>query len=157
MSEAINVRSARNLLVALALLLAVPVAAQRPELSLPGLGGARLSEGELSQGTHIIVFWVSWAPRGRDVVERVNGLAERWGSRARVITVNFQEDESAVRAFLRGKPDLKAEVFLDRDGELSKKHRVNSAPWLLILKDGRTSFSERLPPDPHPVIEQILR
>ena len=151
-----TVRSASTLLAALALLLAVPAAAQSPELSLPGLGGSRLSEGDLAQGTHIIVFWVSWAPRGRDIVDRVNKLVERWGRRARVITVNFQEDESAVREFLRGKPTLEAEVFFDRDGELSKKHRVNSAPWLLILKDGRTSFSERLPADPHPVVEQIL-
>ncbi|MCZ6726323.1 MAG: TlpA disulfide reductase family protein [Acidobacteria bacterium] len=149
-------RSASTLLAVLAFLLVVPAAARGPELSLPGLGGGRLSEGELAQGTHIIVFWASWAPRGHDVVERVNKLVERWGRRARVITVNFQEDESAVRKFLRDKPNLEAEVFLDRAGELSKKYRVNSAPWLLILKDGRTSFSERLPADPHPVVEQIL-
>ena len=151
-----NQRSAGILLSILALFVAVPSAAQGPELSLPGLEGGTLSEAELSQCTHIIVFWVSWAPRGRDVVERVNELVDRWARRARVLTINFQEDESAVRGFLSGKANLEAEVFLDHDGELSKKYRVNSAPWLLILKDGRTSFSERLPTDPNPVIDQIL-
>ena len=61
-----------------------------------------------------------------------------------------------VRAFLSDKPALKAAVFLDEDGELSKRHHVNSAPWLLILKDGRTSFSEKLPRDPHAVVAQVL-
>jgi hypothetical protein len=155
-SQSVRAPSAGILLAIVALLVAVPLVAQGAELSLPGLGGGRLAEAELAQGTHIIVFWVSWAPRGRDVVDRVNELVERWGAQARVITVNFQEDERAVREFLSGKSDLEAEVFLDHDGELSKKYRVNSAPWLLILKDGRTSFSERLPAAPHSVIEQIL-
>jgi hypothetical protein len=148
-------RTAATLSV-VALLLALPGAGYSQELELPGLDGGRLSESDLSEGTHIIVFWTSWAPRGRDVVERVNGLADRWGSRARVSTINFQEDESAVRTFLEGKSTLKARVFLDRDGDLSKKHRVNSAPWLLILKEGRTSFSDKLPDDPHSVVAQVL-
>lgn len=148
-------RSACWLLAVLGVL-ASPAAAQGPELRLPGLTGGELSEGELSQGTHIIVFWTSWAPRGRDIVERVNGLVDRWGDRARVITINFQEEPGAVRDFLEGKPALKARVYLDRDGDLSKKHRVNSAPWLLILKDGRASFSEKLPSDPDPVVAQVL-
>ncbi len=129
---------------------------QGAELRLPGLDQGELTEGQLAQGTHIVVFWTSWAPRGRDVVDRVNRLVDRWGDRARVVTVNFQEDERAVRSFLSDKPDLKARVFLDEDGELSKRHHVNSAPWLLILKDGRTSFSEKLPRDPDTVVAQVL-
>lgn len=142
--------------LAMLAVLAVPAIARGQELRLPALGGGELSESELSQGTHIIVFWTSWAPRGRDVVERVNALVDRWGDRGRVSTINFQEDEGAVRAFLRDKPTLKAKVYMDRDGDLSKKHRVNSAPWLLILKDGRTSFSEKLPADPDAVVAQVL-
>jgi hypothetical protein len=134
----------------------VPAAAQGPELRLPGLAGGELAEGELAQGTHIIVFWTSWAPRGRDIVDRVNALVDRWGDRGRVSMINFQEEPAAVREFLNGKPSLKAKVYLDRDGDLSKKHRVNSAPWLLILKDGRATFSEKLPNDPDPVVAQVL-
>lgn len=142
-------------LVALLLALATPAGAQSP-LRLPGLDSGELSEGELEKGTQIIVFWTSWAPRGRDVVERVNRLVDRWGDQARVLTINFQEDKSAVRSFLAGKPALKAKVFLDLDGDLSKKHHVNSAPWLLILKDGRTSFSEKLPRDTDALVAQVL-
>ena len=147
----------RKTLVVMALaLLALPMGAGAQELRLPGLGGGELTEADLAKGTHLIVFWTSWAPRGRDVVDRVNRLSARWSGRARISTVNFQEGEGAVRKFLAGKANLDAKVFLDRDGELSKKYRVNSAPWLLILKDGRTSFSEKLPNDPDAVIAQVL-
>ena len=137
-------------------LVAGPALAQGAELRLPGLDRGELTEEALAQGTHIIVFWTSWAPRGRDVVERVNGLVDRWSERASVVTINFQEGESDVRSFLADKPRLKAAVFLDEDGALSKRHHVNSAPWLLILKDGRTSFSEKLPRDPDAVLAQVL-
>jgi len=143
-------------LVFVLVLMLLSSGAMAQEVRLPGLGGGQLAESDLAKGTHVIVFWTSWAPRGRDVVDRVNGLVESWSGRARISTVNFQEDESAVRAFLDGKAKLEAKIFLDRDGELSKKYRVNSAPWLLILKDGRTSFSEKLPRNPDPVIAQVL-
>jgi len=149
-------RNAAQLLAVFALLIAVSAPGRAQQLELPGLDGGRLAEGELSQGTHIIVFWTSWAPRGRDLVKRVNGLVERWGARVRVTTVNFQEDERAVRAFLQGKAALRAKVFLDRDGTLSKRHRVNSAPWLLILEDGDVAFNERFPADPDSVVARIL-
>ncbi len=137
------------------LLLPVAPATAADTLELPGLDGGRLSEGDLQRGSHIVVFWASWAPRGRDVVERVNALADRWGSRANVITVNFQEDEATVRSFLQGK-SLKTKVYLDGRGDLSKKYRVNSAPWLLILKNGNIAFSEKLPQDADTFVNQVL-
>ena len=134
-------RSVKTLLVLLVLLsVATGVASQ--ELSLDSIGGKRLSEGDLAQGTHIVVFWTSWAPKGRNIVERVNALEAKWGDRANVITVNFQEDRATVDGFLRGK-SMSSEVFLDASGAFSKKYRVNSAPWLLVMKDGNTSFSAR--------------
>lgn len=151
-----QMRQVVPLFAALAALIAGAAVAQGQELRLPGLDRGELTEGELSQGTQIVVFWTSWAPRGRDIVDRVNALVDRWGDRARVVTINFQEDGGAVRSFLAGKPPLKAPVFLDRDGELSKRNHVNSAPWLLILKDGRVSFSEKLPQDPDAVVAQVL-
>ncbi len=142
--------------VAVAVALCSGPAVLGAELRLPGLDRGVLTEGQLAQGTHLVVFWTSWAPRGRDIVDRVNGLVDRWGGRANVLTINFQEDEAAVRSFLSGKAALKAPVFLDRDGELSKRYHVNSAPWLLILKDGRTAFSEKLPSDPDAVVAEVM-
>lgn len=147
-------RAATVLAVALLLLplMAVPAEAQG---TLRGLGGETLSEASLSRGTTIIVVWASWSPRGKDITDRVNRIAGRWGSDARVVTVNFQEDRATVEDFLRGK-NLRAPVFLDLDGSFSKKNAVTNLPGLLIIKDGSTSFRGKLPDDPDAVISEIL-
>jgi len=146
----------RSALLICLLAAAGPLRAQNGDLSLQGLGGGELRESRFQQGAHVVVFWTSWSPRGRDIVSRVNEIAERWGEQAQVITVNFQEDEADVRAFLRDQDRLRVPVFLDTDGALSKKYHVNSAPWLLVIKDGRTAFSEKLPQDPS-VLAQVLQ
>ena len=104
----------------------------------------------------MVVFFTTWSPRGRDVVERVNAIDARWKGSARVVTVNFQEEAADVRSFLAGQR-LAVPVYLDTSGALSKKYRVNSAPWLLVVRDGRTAYSERLPNDPDAVLGEILR
>ena len=138
--------------VLLLLAAALPAAAQG---GLRGLGGERLSDGDLAHGTTIIVVWASWSPRGKDIDRRVNALASRWGSQARVVTVNFQEDRATVEEFLRGK-NLRAPVFLDTDGSFSKKNAVTNLPGLLVIKDGNTAFRGKLPDDPDAVISPIL-
>ena len=124
-------------------------------LSLPGLDGGSLEEAELNQGVFITVFWASWSPKCRNIVARVNALEARWGKRARVITVVFQEDAPTVKKFLSGK-DIKAPVYLDRSGALSKKYAMTHLPGLLIVKDGRGAFRGKLPADPDTLIEQSI-
>jgi len=143
-------------LLALATLAAGPAApAAAQGVRLAGLRGEQLGDGELAQGTTIVVFWASWSPRSRDIVDRVNPIAQRWAGRARVITVNYQEERGAVEGFLAGK-NLAAPVFLDADGALSKKYAVATLPGLLILKDGNVAYRGKLPEDPDKVIVEIL-
>lgn len=139
---------------ALALFLAGSAAAQDVRLSC--LRGESLSEADLAQGVTIIVVWASWSPRSRDVVERVNPLAARWNGRARVLTVNFQEERSAIDGFLAGK-SLSVPVCLDADGSFSKKYNVANLPGLLVVKDGQVAYRGKLPENPDPVIADLLR
>lgn len=143
---------------ALALALAVGVSgfARAQEISLSCLGGARLNESDLARGTTIIVVWASWSPRSRDIVERVQPLAGRWGDRARVLTVNFQEDGAAAERFLAGR-NLGVPVCLDPDGVFSRKYNVATLPGLLIVKDGQVAYRGKLPDDPDRVIAGLLR
>lgn len=146
------------LVLALALLAGLPAplapaAAQGPLLQ--GLGGERLSEADLAQGATIFIVWASWSPHSRDVVGRVNQVAQRWGGKARVVTVNFQEDRGAVESFLAGK-NLGTTVFLDADGAFSKKYAVATLPGLLVIKDGRVAFSGKLPADPDRILVELL-
>jgi len=130
-----------------------PAGAQ--DVRLQGLRGERLGDGELAQGTTIVVFWTSWSPHSRDIVTRVNPLARRWGSRARIVTVNFQEDRQTVESFLSGK-GLDSPVFLDTDGAFSRKYSVATLPGLLIVRDGQVVFKGRLPDDADRVIAESL-
>jgi thiol-disulfide isomerase/thioredoxin len=127
-----------------------------PDIPLQGLGGERLGGAELAQGTTILVFWTSWSPHSRDVVARVKPLAEHWGGRARVVTVNFMEERPAVDGFLSGK-GFDVPVFLDSDGAFSRKYAVATLPGLLIIRDGQAVYKGRLPDDPDRVIADYLR
>jgi thiol-disulfide isomerase/thioredoxin len=134
---------------------AVSAQAQLQEVRLQGLQGERLGDSDLSQGTTIVVFWTSWSPHSRDIVARVNPLAQRWGGRARVVTVNFQEDRQTVESFLSGK-GLGSPVFLDTDGAFSRKYAVATLPGLLIIRDGQVVYKGRLPDDADRVIADFL-
>jgi thiol-disulfide isomerase/thioredoxin len=155
----------RKLLPVLALLccaaLAAAAARAQPaslasDVQLHGLRGERLGNAELAQGTTILVFWTSWSPHSRDIVARVNPLAQRWGGRAHVLTVNFMEERQAVDGFLSGK-GFDIPVFLDPDGAFSRKYAVAALPGLLIVRDGQTVYKGRLPDDPDRVIADFLR
>src|SRR5882672_7074157 len=89
-------------LLALACLFAAGSAAAQ-DIRLQGLKGEHLADADMAKGTTIVVFWTSWSPHSRDIVARVNPLAQRWGGKARVVTVNFQEERPAVESFLAGK------------------------------------------------------
>jgi thiol-disulfide isomerase/thioredoxin len=131
----------------LLLALAGRLSAQSPQDdSLACLGGSHLSEADLAHGTTIVVVWASWSPRSRDIAERVNALAGRWGGRARVVTVNFQEERPAAERFLAGK-HLGAPVCLDPDGAFSRKYNVATLPGLLVVKDGQVAYHGKLADD----------
>lgn len=156
---AIRSERARHALRALAACLllglaALPAAAQG--LRLAGLHGEQLAEADLAHGSTIAVIWASWSPRSRDIVERVNALAVRFGGQARVITVDFQEDRPAIEKFLASKT-LSAPVFLDADGAFSKKYAVATLPGLLVVKEGQVAYRGKLPDDPDRAIADALR
>lgn len=126
------------------------------DVRLPGLDGGQLTSADLARGTTLVVVWASWSPRCRDIVERVNALSAKWSGRARVVTVDFQEEPAEVERFLAGK-SLAAPVYLDRDGEFSKAHAVATLPGLIVFSDGQARFQGKLPADPDAVIADALR
>lgn len=131
-----------------------PASAQ--EIVLPGLEGGQLRESELQRGNVIVVVWASWPPRCRDVVDKINDIAGRWGSQASVLSVNYQESRADVQRFLEGKR-ISVPVYLDTEGEFSKKYSKANLPVLLVFRDGSSAVKEALPDDPHPTISRALQ
>lgn len=144
-------------LVLLALALLVRLADAQQAVTLSCLDGGRLNDADLSRGATIVVFWASWSPRSRDVVQRVNPIASRWSGSARVVTVNFQEERQAVEGFLAGKGGFGAPVCMDPDGAFSRKYKVSTLPGLLVVKDGQPVYSGKLPDDADRIIADLLR
>jgi len=137
------------------LLLPVTSMAQGPRFQLAGLGGGEMGHAGIDTGVVIVLVWASWSPHCRNIDSRVDAIADRWGSQARVIMVNFQEDRSEVEAFLGGK-STKVPVYLDQSGAFSKKYSVTNLPGLVIFKDGNAAFSGQLSRDPNSIISQTL-
>jgi len=124
-------------------------------VDLTCVGGGRLTDADLGHGTAIVVVWASWSPRSRGIGERVGALASRWGGRARVVTVNFQEDGAVVERFV-GK-GLGAPVCLDPEGNFSRNYEIATLPGLVVLKDGQVVYSGKLPDDPDSVIAPAVK
>ncbi len=142
--------------VAVATALLLGLAANAAEnFRLPGLDGGQLTGADLARGDVVVVVWASWSPRCRDIAERVNALTRGWGNKARIVTVDFQEEPAAVREFLRDKK-LSAPVFLDRDGEFSKAHAVTTLPGLVVFRDGTARYQGKLPTDPDATLHQAF-
>ena len=139
----------------LLVLLATPAIAADERTSLDGLQSGQLTSNDLAKGTVILVVWASWSPRCRDIVGRLNELDSAWSSKARLVSVVFQEEPETVERFLDGQP-LRPPVYVDRTGAFSKKHAVSTVPWLLIFQDGQVTFRGKLPTNPGPVIQRTL-
>lgn len=142
------------IVVAATLLLLAPGASAR-DTNLPGLNGGQLTTDSLAQGDTILVFWASWSPKCRDIVPRVNAIAESWSGSARVATVVFLEQRGAVESFLNGKR-LDVPVYLDGDGAFSKRNAITDLPGLLILRDGKPLYRGALPADPGTLLRRHL-
>lgn len=129
--------------------------AQEPEVTLSGLDGGKLHESELLKRTTLVVVWASWSPHCRDIPQRVAALGRNWGGKARVVTIDFEEEPRTVHAFLAKGP-MHAPVFLDSDGAFSKKYGVTSLPGLVVFKDGKVAYRGRFPDDPRGLLTPLL-
>lgn len=139
------------------LLLAVLAgAATAQPWELRGLHGERLTDADVSRGNVIVVVWASWSPRGRGIAERVNAIAQAWDGRARIVTVNFQEEAPAVQAYVTAH-GLRPTVFLDADGAFSKRYAIATLPGLVVFHGGNAVFKGKLPDDAEATIASALR
>ncbi|MBZ0111085.1 MAG: redoxin domain-containing protein [Thermoanaerobaculia bacterium] len=122
---------------------------------LRGLEGGSLAPADLTSGNTVIVVWAGWSPRSRDIREKVASLKSEVGN-ARLLTVNFQEEESAVREFLGGK-SFPAPIYLDTDGAFARQHQVTNLPGLVIYRQGEVVYQGKYPSDPAGLVRTKLQ
>jgi thiol-disulfide isomerase/thioredoxin len=145
-------------LVALLALFAGAVAARlvaQEDWRLAGLDGGALAAGDVAHGSTVLVVFAGWSPHCKEIVGKSNALVDHYGSRARVVLVDFQEEPGEVRGFLQGKGS-RAAVYLDADGSFAKDHHVATLPGLVVFKDGAVAFAGRLPDDAERAVGDAL-
>lgn len=123
--------------------------------TLQGLRSGSLDEADLGQGTTILVVWASWSPKCRDIAARLNALEKKWGSRGRVLSVNYQEKRAEVEKYVNDS-GLSVPVFLDPDAEFSRKNSITTLPGLLVIRDGKPAYRGRFPDDPDRLLGEVL-
>lgn len=153
MSHSLPVLRPLSALVLSAALLLATVPARAA--SLEGLRSGRLDESELAQGTTILVVWASWSPKCRDIAARLNALERKWGGRARVVSINYQEKKADVEKYVQ-QSGLAVPVFLDSDAEFSRKNSITTLPGLLVMRDGKPAYRGRFPDDPDKLLGEVL-
>ena len=146
---------ARRTLAVLGPALALATSLNAQDVHLAGTAGEQLDDAELAKGTCVVVVWATWSPRSHDIVERVQALAGHWRSRARVFTLDFEEDRRTIAAFLGGRA-LGVPIFLDADGTFAKKYAVATLPGLLVVVDGKVEYHGKLPDDPDRLLTGLL-
>lgn len=114
-----------------------------------------MTPATLSQGDTIVVVWASWSPRCRDLPELMKTLQGALGARAKIVSVNFQEDQNQVRQYLERSP-LGVPTYLDRDGRFAKGHAVTTLPGVLVFRQGSQILRTTLGPDSPRVIRKAL-
>jgi thiol-disulfide isomerase/thioredoxin len=151
-----RLRIALLLLLSLLLTGVFQTEAQPLEVNLRGLSGAALRTSEVASGNTVLVVWASWSPRCRDIVDRLNGLNQRWSGKARVYGVSFNEDAAEVERFLAGK-SLGVPTLLDADGSFSKKQAITVLPGLVVVQGGQVTYAGKLPDSPDSLLSGLLK
>lgn len=111
-----------------------------PYFELPDLSGTKIKSTDFLGKPIILTFWASWNEESANQIKILDDyqLGNRVAklSAAHFMTVNSQEDKSAVLNFmLRG--NYKAQVFLDESGETTEKYGARNLPTTYFLdKEG---------------------
>lgn len=110
-----------------------------PPLDLATLDGPGRTLADYRGKVVVVNFWASWCPPCVHEMPSMQRLRDKLaGKPFEILAVNMAEDESAVRAFLRDKVNIRFPVLMDRDGRALKDWKVFVFPTSFVLgPDGR--------------------
>jgi thiol-disulfide isomerase/thioredoxin len=104
-----------------------------PTVPLTTLAGQSLALDQFRGRVVFLNFWATWCVPCRQEMPALERLHQAYRDRGLVIlTVNFKESESQVRAFVQ-ELGLDMAVALDRDGAASRRFRVHGLPVSLLI------------------------
>ena len=113
------------------------------------------AESDRFKGFNVGVLWASWSPKCRDVRARLAEL-ESVVDGVRILSVSYQEEESAAAAFAR-EGQIRGPVYLDRDGAFARRIGLATLPAFVVYRDGSVLLRGRFGSDSAAQIAAALR
>jgi peroxiredoxin len=104
-----------------------------PFFALPDLDGNEIKVSDYEGTPLAITFWATWNQASADqigILEEI--LAKNQNMLFKIITINNQEDKSAVRNFIK-RAGYKLPVLLDEKGAIGELYRARNLPVTYFL------------------------
>jgi cytochrome c biogenesis protein CcmG/thiol:disulfide interchange protein DsbE len=80
----------------------------------------------------VINFWASWCPPCTDELPFFERLAQTYGERITIVTVDWNEDPGVATAYLRSH-DLTLPVVADRQSQIYRAYSLFEVPDTVVL------------------------
>jgi thiol-disulfide isomerase/thioredoxin len=120
------------------------------------LNGAELDDDALAGKVVVVAFWASWCGPCREEAPALRALAEQYGDRIHLLSINAGEPLAMARA-AAAEIGVAGTVVLDVDGALQGAFEVTAIPLLLVI-DGSGVIRYRghaLPSDIHRLLDGL--
>lgn len=80
----------------------------------------------------VINFWASWCPPCTNELPYFERLAQEYGDRVTIVTVDWNEDPGIAQAYLRNH-DINLPLVPDRQSEIYRAYSLSEVPDTLVL------------------------
>ncbi len=117
----------------------VQYGAPPPDFQVPTSQGSR-PLSQLRGKPVVINFWATWCPPCTSELPYFERLAQRYGDRIRIITVDWNEPPDVALDYLRGQ-GLDLSLISDRQGKIYKAYSLSEVPDTVVLdSDGKVAY-----------------
>lgn len=106
---------------------------EAPFFELPDIYGNKIKVSDFLGSPLIVVFWTTWNSQAADQIKILDDyLFKNKNGLFKIITINSQEDKSAVSGFIK-RGGYQIQVLLDERGAVSELYRARSLPTSYFL------------------------
>ncbi|HET7815883.1 MAG TPA: TlpA disulfide reductase family protein [Candidatus Baltobacteraceae bacterium] len=110
----------------------VQFGAPPPDFSIPVTAGAPTVLSHLRGKPVVINFWASWCPPCTQELPYFQRLQDEYGTRVRIITIDWNEDAQTARTYLRSN-HYSLPLVLDSDSKIYAAYSLTKVPDTIVL------------------------
>lgn len=114
-----------------------------PNATVRDLSGKEVKMKDILKDDVVIVsFWATWCKPCQSELDALAEIEDLWADKVRVVAISVDDARSVSRVKSMVKAKMwPYEVYTDENSELSKSLNINSVPFVMIVKGGKTVYS----------------